>query len=257
MRILALDEGEVHVLPDGNALARAAADEFQRQATAAIDAHGRFTVALSGGSTPKGVYALLAKDESSGARKLPWNRIHVFFGDERHVPPDHPDSNYRMACESLLAHVPIPADNMYRMPAELHAPEAADQYAETLRSFFRPAPGAFPRFDLVMLGLGLDGHTASLFPDTAALRESSRLVCANWVEKFHNYRLTLTFPVINAAAEIMFVVAGAEKASILQQVLQSEAAEGQFPAQRVRPADGRLLWMVDAAAAREIIPPAL
>ncbi len=233
----------IKVLPDATALCHAAAEEFIHCAGEAIASHSRFCVALSGGSTPRGVYSLLAERPAD----LPWNSIFVFFGDERHVPPDHPDSNYRMAKEALLSKVPIPAANVFRIRAELDANQAAQEYENQVRSFFALKPGEFPRFDLIMLGLGDDGHTASLFPGSAALNETSRLVVANWVEKFQQYRITLTFPVINHAAEIMFLVSGAGKAQTLKDVL---SADEKYPSQRVRPENGILLWLVDQDAAR-------
>src|SRR5262245_15488639 len=164
MRTISLDHAEVRILPDTTVLARAAADEFIRAARAAVAAHGRFMVALSGGSTPKASFALLAADELHGASKLPWDKTHIFFGDERHVPPDHPDSNYRMANEALLTKVPILPGNVHRVRAELDAATAAAEYETELCRVFNLRPGDVPRFDLIMLGMGPDGHTASLFP---------------------------------------------------------------------------------------------
>ena len=164
----------------------AAAEEFVNQATGTVRANGRFTVALSGGSTPRSLFSLLA---TTFRDQLPWDKMFFFWGDERHVPPDHPESNYRMAYEALLSKVPVPAENVFRVPAEIpDANQAAADYEQTLRKFFQLSPGAFPRFDLILLGMGPDGHTASLFPGTSALQEKSRLVVANWVEKFKAYR---------------------------------------------------------------------
>ena len=233
----------IKVLPDTSTLYRAAAEEFIRCARKSVADHGRFCVALSGGSTPRGVYSLLAERPGD----LPWSNIFVFFGDERHVPPDHPDSNYRMAQEALLFKVPISAANVFRIRAELDAKQAAQLYEGQLRSFFGLKPGELPRFDLILLGLGDDGHTASLFPGSAALNETSRLAVANWVEKFRQYRITFTFPVINHAAEIMFLVSGAGKEEILKEVLSKGE---KYPAQCVRPENGALLWFVDQDAAR-------
>jgi len=228
------------------------AEEFQRAARAAIDARDRFTVALSGGSTPKGVYSRLADDERSGTQRLPWDKIHAFFGDERQVPPEHPESNFRMAWEALLREVPIPPANVHRVRAELDAPRAAAEYEAEIHSVFGARPGEVPRLDLVLLGLGPDGHTASLFPGSAGLTERTALVCANWVEQLSSYRITFTFPLLNAAAEVLFVAVGVEKARILRHVLRGDPAGQTYPAQSVRPVSGRLLWMIDEAAARDL-----
>src|SRR5262249_2539250 len=231
-------------------LSRAAATEFVRQAQEAVQAKGAFTVALSGGSTPKNLYALLA-DDSALRATIPWDKVHFFWGDERHVPPDHPDSNYRMAHEALLSKVPALPANVYRIKGEYpEASHAADEYDQTLRKFFGLAAGRFPRFDLLLLGMGPDGHTASLFPGTAALHESARLVVANWVEKFHSHRITLTPPVLNNAASIIFLVSGEEKADPLRSVLQGEEQPERFPSQSISPAQGTVLWLVDRPAAR-------
>jgi 6-phosphogluconolactonase len=235
------------IVKDAAALYRAAADEFNRCAQVAIAQRGRFAVALSGGNTPRGVYSLLASEH----RALPWEKIFVFFGDERHVPPDDPESNYRMAAESLLTKVPIPADNVYRVAAEFPADSAADQYEREIRKFFQLQANAWPRFDLIFLGIGDDGHTASLFPGTEALKEMSRLVVANWVEKFRTYRITFTYPVLNHAAEVLFLVSGAGKAQILSEILTP--SRGQlYPAQAVQPEDGKLIWLLDQDAARKL-----
>jgi 6-phosphogluconolactonase len=252
MRTVSLPHAEVHVLPDSAALSRAAADEFLRTARAAIESRGRFTVALSGGSTPKAIFGLLAADESAGRNKLAWDKVQVFFGDERHVPPDHLDSNYRMASEALLSKVPVPAANIHRIRAELDAARAAAEYESELRSAFGVRAGEVPRFDLIMLGMGPDGHTASLFPGSAALTEQTALVCASWVEKFNSHRLTFTYPLLNAATEVMFVAGGADKAGMLRNVLRGDPSGQTYPAQAVRPAVGRLLWLVDEAAASEL-----
>ena len=233
------------VVENAGALYRAAVEEFCYCAQTAIAARGRFCVALSGGSTPRGVYSLLAEEQKS---VLPWNKIYIFFGDERHVPPDHPDSNYRMANEVLLSKVPLPAQNIYRVRAELAADTAAGQYELQLRVFFRLPDNAWPCFDLILLGLGEDGHTASLFPASAALKEQSRLVVANWVEKFHSYRITFTYPVLNHAAEVMFLASGANKSLILRDIFDPAETKA-YPAQAVQPHDGRLLWIADRDAA--------
>jgi 6-phosphogluconolactonase len=228
-------------------LFQAAAEEVIRSATDAVAQRGRFTIALSGGSTPRNLYTLIAANAST---TLPWDQMFFFWGDERHVPPDSPDSNYRMAKEALLSKVPIPAANIFPIPAENpDASAAAETYEQTLQKFFAVAPGEFPRFDLILLGMGPDGHTASLFPETAALQEKSRLVVANWVEKLGSSRITFTLPLLNAARCVAFLVSGADKAAALHEVLEGNAPAEKYPSRLVQPRDGKLIWFVDRAAA--------
>jgi 6-phosphogluconolactonase len=238
---------ELKIVADMNELSRTGAEEFSRCAREAIAANGRFSVALSGGSTPQGTYSLLAEQQNDPAKRLAWEKIHVFFGDERHVPPTHRDSNFRMANESMLSKIPIPPQNVHRILAELDAAVAASKYEEDLKKFFSTTD-PWPRFDLIMLGVGPCGHTASLFPDTTALNENSRWVVANWVQKFNAYRITFTFPVINHGSEVMFQVAGEEKSAILKEVFQ-QPGKKIYPCQRVHPESGRLLWLIEKAAA--------
>lgn len=223
-------------------LAQAAAGDFVARAEAAIDERGRFAVALAGGSTPKATYEVLARHH---AEDLDWGAVHAFFGDERTVPPDHEDSNYRTAREALLDHVPI--GSVHRMRGELPPEEAASAYEEELREFFGEEP---PRFDLILCGIGDDGHTLSLFPETAALDVTDRLVVANPVLKLETTRLTLTIPVANAARAVNFLVAGKGKAAALKEILEGDAERRAYPAKYVRPEDGDLTWMVDRPAAR-------
>jgi 6-phosphogluconolactonase len=238
----------VEVLATAADLFHAAAEEFIGVARTAIGAQGRFTVALSGGNTPKALYSLLASNYSNFA----WNRVFLFFGDERHVAPTDPESNYRMVNESLLSKITIPAENIFRVAAENPDPDAvASQYDTQIRKFFELKPGEFPRFDLILLGMGPDGHTASLFPDSAALEEKSRIVVANWVAKFNTHRITFTFPVLDRAAEVMFMASGADKADMVHQVLD-EKQTPPYPCQRVNPTDGKLLWLLDEAAAAKL-----
>ncbi len=242
---------EIRVLDTPADLFLTAAAEFATLASRAVQSHGRFSVALSGGSTPKSLYTLLA---SGSVSNIPWERIFFFFGDERFVPPDHPDSNYRMARETGLFSK-VSDDRVFRVRTEeKDADTAALDYEQTLRKFFGLQPREFPRFDLVLLGLGPDGHTASLFPGTAALNEARRLVVANWVDKFQTYRITFTLPVLNRAACVMFLVAGADKADIVREVLENENAN--LPSQKVRPPNGRLLWLLDRAAGQRLKQPA-
>jgi|SRR5437868_3976616 6-phosphogluconolactonase len=239
---------EIRVFPSLQELFEYAAQEFVKQANAAIAARGRFCVALSGGSTPKALYSLLA--QKSG---IAWDKICFFWGDERHVPPDHPESNYRMAYESLLSKVPVNPANVFRVPSENPDAEAtAAEYEQTLKTFFHLTPGEFPRFDLILLGLGPDAHTASLFPGTKALHERSRLVVANWVEKFKTYRLTFTVPVLNEAVCVAFLAAGKDKAPAVKAVFDKNSSPEQFPAKLVQPRDGRLVWLLDKEAAGNV-----
>src|SRR3989454_3218876 len=222
---------EIRILEDAAALAREAATEFARLSTESVRTRKLFTVVFSGGSTPKSLYALLASGKPWRS-ELPWDKMHFFWGDERTVPPDGPESNYGMAYQALLSKVPVPAVNVHRIRGEETDPaQAAREYEQELQTFFRLKSGQFPRFDLVLLGLGPDGHTASLFPNTLALREREHLVIANWIEQLNTWRLTLTLPVFNAAASVMFLVSGAEKTNILRAVLE-EGSET-YPAQLI------------------------
>lgn len=239
---------EISISPNAQALAAEAARRFAVLARGSIGERGRFVVALSGGSTPKVLLRLLAMPPYRDT--LDWSRIHVAWGDERCVPPDDAQSNYRMAREALLAHVPIPAGNVHRMPAENPDHEAAaNDYAATLRTLFGDAA---PRFDLIHLGLGTEGHTASLFPGSPALEERERWVAAPFVEKLDAYRITLTPPVLNAAREVQFLAAGKDKAAIVRDILHAPHNPTELPAQIVAPTDGRLVWLLDAAAAAEL-----
>jgi 6-phosphogluconolactonase len=238
---------EIRTLTTPQELFAAAAEEVFRAAEEAVEERGRFTIALSGGSTPKSLYNLLA---TNARFALPWDRMFFFWSDERHVPPTDPDSNYRMANEAMLSKVPVPASNIFRVPAENpDATAAAGAYEQTLLQFFALKPGQFPQFDLILLGLGPDGHTASLFPGTAGLNESSRLVIANWVEKLKTNRITFTLPVLNVARCVAFLVSGTDKATVLKSVLEGDGPGEQYPAKLVRPANGKLIWFVDRAAA--------
>lgn len=238
----------IEVFPTAVDLFHAAAEEFIRCGRTAIGAQGRFAVALSGGSTPKALYSLLASKYSD----FVWNRVFLFFGDERHVPPDDPESNFKMVKESLLTNVPIPPENVFRVKTENpDAAAAALEYEGELRKFFEVKPSEFPRFDLILLGMGPDGHTASLFPGSDALSEQTRLVVANWVAKFNTHRITFTFPVLNRAGEVMFMASGADKADMLHRVLEVKTPPS-LPAQNVQPSDGKLLWMIDEAAASKL-----
>jgi 6-phosphogluconolactonase len=227
-------------------LAAAAARDFAGRAEEAIGVSGRFAVALAGGSTPMATYERLARDH---ADRLDWGRVHVFFGDERTVPPDHEDSNYRMARETLLSRVAV--GSVHRMRGESPPAQAAESCEEELREFFGE-PDEPPHFDLILLGLGEDGHTASLFPETSALDVTDRWVVANPVLKLETTRLTLTIPVINAAKAVTFLVAGEGKAEALKEILEGDADPRAYPAKFIRPEGGDLTWMVDRAAAERL-----
>jgi 6-phosphogluconolactonase len=243
---------EIMIVPDAEVLSARAAHLLVTQIEGTVQAGTRPTVALTGGSTPKRLYHLLAHDDAV-RRRIPWNEVHFFWGDERHVPPEHGDSNYRMAREAFLSAVPGCAQNIHRIHAEnTDAAAAATEYERQLRTLFGLEEGQFPRFTCVLLGMGADGHTASLFPGTAALGEQRRLVVANWVEQLQTYRITLTAPVLNSAELVIFLVSGREKAEALRAVLEGAWQPERFPAQLIRPAEGRLVWIVDHAAASRL-----
>lgn len=230
-------------------LFHAAAAEFISVARDAVAKNGVFRVALSGGSTPKGLFALLAGELKS---EVAWNKTQFFWGDERNVPPDSPDSNYRMAKESLLSHLPIDESQVHRMRGELDASVAAAEYETVLREHFHLGELELPRLDLNLLGMGPEGHTASLFPGTKALHESKRLVTSNWVGKLYTQRITMTAPVLNNSATILFLIQGEEKALALKAVLEGPYEPEQLPAQLIAPRDGRLIWMLDSTAASQL-----
>ena len=225
-------------------LARAAARHFVGRSLEAVAIRGEFTVALSGGSTPRSLYEVLADPDEPFRALVPWPNIHFFWSDERHVAPDHPDSNYRMAYEVMLSHVPVSRKNVHRIPSEnADASAVAHAYEERLKEITK---ANLPQLDLILLGLGTDGHTASIFPGSEVVHESKRLVAAPWVEQLKTYRITMTLPLINNAASVLFLVSGIEKAEIVKEVLQGSK---RYPAQEVKPAGGELLWMLDREAA--------
>ncbi len=239
---------KIIVLPNRAALAQDAAQRFISLAARAIAERGRFSAALSGGSTPRDLFAMLATPEM--AARIDWPRVHLFWGDERGVPPDDPASNYRMTESTLLSHVPIPAQNVHRIPTEKEANTAAREYEETLRAFFAgERSDAWPRFDLVLLGLGENGHTASLFPHAALLHEATRWVAAEYIGEVGMDRVTLTAPVINNARQVIFLVAGADKAQTVAAVIHGEYHPEELPAQLIRPIEGDLIWLLDSEAA--------
>lgn len=241
---------EVRILTDLPAIAKRAAQEFLQAATSAVAKNHSFSVALAGGSTPKALYSLLATDPVMRAQ-LPWDKMRLYFGDERNVAPEHADSNFRMATEELISKAPLKPEQVFRIKGEYKDTEkAAQEYEQALRASFKLADGQFPRFDLLLLGMGNEGHTLSLFPGTKALHETKRLVVRNWVGKLYTERITLTAPVANQAALVIFMIAGADKALALKGVLEGPHEPEQLPSQMIQPQNGKLLWLVDTAAGR-------
>lgn len=235
----------VKIYADQHTLSQAAARLFAVEARRAVEDHGCFTVLLAGGSTPRAAYELLARQPLRDM--VPWESVHLFWGDERHVPPDDPRNNARMARQAFIDHVPVPAPQVHPIPYHPSPRRSAADYEEMLRAAFPEGP---PRFDLVFLGLGANGHTASIFPGTAAVEERNRWVMEVYVAEEELYRITLTAPVINRATLVAFIVAGEGKASILKETLEGEREPSRIPAQLIEPESGTLLWLVDRDAAR-------
>lgn len=242
----------VRVCRDAAAVARAAARQFVDWAWQSIAREGSFIVALSGGSTPREMYRLLATPEYRA--QVDWPRVQLFWGDERAVPPDHPDSNYGMVRRELLLNVPIPPQNVHRMEAErVNIGRAAHDYEEVLREVLDLDERGFPRFHLILLGMGPDGHTASIFPGSRIPRQTSRWVSTPMVAKLGARRMTLTLPVLDAAMRVLFMITGAEKADVLQRVLNGNA-DPPYPAQLVQPRDGTRYFLLDEAVASKLVP---
>jgi len=232
------------ILESPRDLARAAAEHVVARCREAVEQRGSFSVALSGGSTPRLLFELLADPNEPFRELISWPRIHFFWSDERHVSPDHADSNYRMANKAMLSSVPVAKSNVHRVLSENpNAAEAASEYEQTLIEITQQT---LPELDLILLGLGTDGHTASIFPGSQVLHETKRLVAAPWVEKFQTYRITMTLPLLNNGASVVFLVSGSEKATIVKEVLEGPE---KYPAQAVKPTKGELLWMLDEDAA--------
>lgn len=241
---------DIHISPNLFHLAETAALHFIWLGNEAISRTGRFMVALAGGSTPKTTYKLLSTPEFLPL--INWYRVYIFWGDERCVPPNHPDSNYRMTKEALLDNIPIPPGNIHRIKGELEPKIAATDYENQLKSAF----GDHPQFDLVLLGMGEDGHTASLFPGTAAIHEKERWVLGHFVEKLDSWRITLTPVILNQARNINFLVSGESKAETLKQVLHGKHDPDLLPSQVIDPAQGSVTWLVDKAVASSLdLPP--
>ena len=241
-------KGHLEIFGSETALLQGAAEKIVTSLREEILSHGTASFALSGGTTPRGVYKLLGSEQYRD--RIEWKKVHLFWGDERCVGPAMPESNFRMAKESLIRSISIPPQNVHRMHGEAKPGDAACEYEMEVRRFFGLKEGEFPRFSLVLLGLGEDGHTASLFPDTAVLNEKHRIVSDVHVEALAAFRLTLTIPAINNAATVIFLVSGRTKAAILTQVL--EGTEARYPAQWIDPTAGRLFWLVDSEAASHL-----
>jgi 6-phosphogluconolactonase len=244
------------ISPTPDALAAAAAEYFTATVSAAVQARGLARVAISGGSTPKRLFQLLADTSLPYFAAVPWEKLFLFWVDERCVPPDNDESNYRMTSEAMLAHVPLPASQVFRMEGELDPDLAASRYEATIRTAFRLEGAETPTFDLVLLGMGDDGHTASLFPHTDALNEMARIAIANHVPQKDTWRITLTWPVIDQGREVAFLIQGKDKATVLHDVLLGTYDPEAKPSQLIRPASGRLTLLLDTAAAAQLPPPA-
>jgi 6-phosphogluconolactonase len=243
------------VVPDAQALARRGAEHLVELIEEAHDARGHVRLAISGGSTPKVMFRLLADPTQGFRQHIPWEALEFFWVDERMVPPDHPDSNYRMTREALLDLVPMRPEQIHRIEGELDPHQAADRYEFDLRRSFRLEGAEAPRFDILALGMGDDGHTASLFPHTEAIHEMGRLVVANHVPQKDTWRVTLTWPVINHAREVFFLIGGAEKSSVLHEVLLGPGDVERLPSQLIWPASGILTMILDQAAAAQLPAP--
>ncbi|HEX3571930.1 MAG TPA: 6-phosphogluconolactonase [Acidobacteriaceae bacterium] len=243
------------VWPTSAEVAAAAADVFASGAASAAKERGLARVAISGGTTPKAMLALLADRSEAYFERVPWDKLHLFWVDERAVPPEHKDSNYGMTKAALLDHVPLPAANIHRIEGELEPEVAASRYEAAIRTDFRLEGAESPAFDLVLLGMGDDGHTASLFPHTEAIHELGRVAVANRVEKMNTWRITLTWPVINQGREVAFLIEGAGKRDILRDVLLGDYDPETKPSQLIRPASGELTFLLDAAAAAALPNP--
>ena len=240
------------IWPEPKAVALAAAQLFSDAVTQAVTTRGTARVAISGGSTPKAMFALLADPAQPFAGSIPWAKLHLYWVDERCVPPTDNESNYKMTNEALLSKVPLPTEQVHRMEGELEPEEAASRYETVLRNSMKLEGAESPAFDLLLLGMGDDGHTASLFPHTAALEEITRLVVANHVPQKETWRITLTFPVINQARQVCFLIEGGAKAKVLAEVLTGPRDPQRLPSQLIRPSSGSLRFLLDDAAAAEL-----
>ena len=239
-------QAKIVIESDSESLAKAAARLLIDKGKTAVANRGVFALAVSGGSTPKRLFELLADEKGPYFNTLPWKETQIFWVDERHVPPDSKESNYRMTREAMLSHAPIPESNIHRIISENpRAEDAAVQYEAELKEFFN----GLPQFDLTILGLGEDGHTASIFPGSPVLNESKRFVAAPWVEKLNTFRITLTLPVLNNSSSTVFLVSGKGKSEILRAVLEGKFDPARLPSQAIRPTNGELEWLIDTEAA--------
>jgi 6-phosphogluconolactonase len=242
-------------LPTPAATAHAAAQLFTDAAVKSATARGVARIAISGGTTPKAMFTLLADSAGPFLKQVPWDKIELYWVDERCVPPDNVESNYRMTKEAMLSKVPLPAERIHRMEGELEPDVAAARYESTIRNTFKLEGAQTPTFDLVLLGMGDDGHTASLFPHTEALNEMSHIVVPNHVPQKDTWRITLTWPVINQGREVAFLIEGAGKAQVLHDVFLGSYQPDTYPSQLIRPASGKLVLLLDAAAASKLPAP--
>lgn len=241
---------QIQITPDETSFYKKAATYFMESAARAIRENNSFIVSLSGGSTPKRLYTLLSEDYYR--HRVDWAHVHFFWGDERCVPPDHSESNFGMTKLALLSKIPIPPQNIHRIPGEMEPPrDAARAYQKDLKSFFK-LDYSIPQFDLILLGVGEDGHTASLFPATEALKEKERLVVANFVSRFNAYRITMTYPLLNYAKKIIFLCAGLSKAKILSEIHRKDRQGILYPAEQVKTSKGETIWLLDRSAASKL-----
>ena len=240
------------VFPDAQAMALAAATRFAQKIEQAVASRGIARLAISGGSTPQAMFKILADPSHPFATTVPWDKLQLFWVDERCVPPTHPDSNYGVCQELLLSKVGIPAANVFRMEGELDPEEAASRYEATIRNTLKLEGAESPHFDMIELGMGPDGHTASLFPHTDAINELGRICVANYVPEKDTWRITLTSPVINQGAEVVFEIAGEEKTDVLAKVLTGPRDVDRLPSQLIRPSNGKLLLLLDEVAAAKL-----
>ena len=239
----------INIYPDEETLVEQSADKISGLIHQTLTEQEICTFVLSGGSTPEALYSKLSSVPYN--HTIQWGKVHFFWGDERCVPPGHADSNYRMAKESLLDHIELPPENIHRISGEISPGTAAEEYEQAVRKYV-PDGNGLPRFDITLLGIGDDGHTASLFPDTPVLKEQKKLVASVHVPALASWRITLTYPVINNSKSILFLVKGASKAKIIGQVLSGSNPDNRYPVQNINPQDGQVIWFLDKEAAAKL-----